>query len=119
MYALLENPHPAVHQNKDKWGMAGGLWDENRLIEALIGIINCRYSPTIPHEMVSIDEEIENDSTPSVHLDATQQTASVNKRKRRAPIQSFDDRFNDLMAFRAKYGNCDVSQHGEDPSLGN
>jgi hypothetical protein len=99
--------------------MAGGLCDENRLIEALIGIINCRYGPTIPHEMVSIDEEIEKDSTPSVHLDATQQTASVNKRKRRAPIQSFDDRFNDLMAFRAKYGNCDVSQHGEDPSLGN
>jgi hypothetical protein len=71
------------------------------------------------HEMVSSGEEIENDSirTSSVHLDAIQQT-SGNKRKRRAPMQSFDDRFNDLMAFRAKYGNCDVSCTGENASLG-
>jgi hypothetical protein len=70
-------------------------------------------------EKVSSGEEIENDSTctSSVHLDAIQRT-SGNKRKRRAPIQSFDDRFNDLMAFKAKYSHCDVSQHGEDPSLG-
>jgi hypothetical protein len=29
-----------------------------------------------------------------------------------------DWHFNDLMSFKAKYGNCNVSQHGEDPSLG-
>jgi hypothetical protein len=30
----------------------------------------------------------------------------------------FDYRFNDLMAFKAKYGHCDVSTRGEDASLG-
>ena len=71
------------------------------------------------HEMVSSDEKIENDSTctSSVHLDAIQQ-ASGHKRKRRAPNQSFDERLNDLMAFKVKYGHCDVSQHGENSSLG-
>jgi hypothetical protein len=68
-------------------------------------------------EMVSSDEEIENGSTSSVHLDAIQHK-SGNKRKRRAPKQSFDDRFNDLMAFKAKYGHCIVSYNGEDVSLG-
>jgi SOS response regulatory protein OraA/RecX len=71
-------------------------------------------------ETVSSDEEeIENCSscTSSVNLDAIQQT-SGNKRKRRAPQQSFDDRLNDLMAFKAKYGHCDVSQRGGDASLG-
>jgi hypothetical protein len=66
------------------------------------------------HEMVSSDEESENSySTPSaqVQVDAAQQK-SGNKRKRPAPIQSFDDRFNDLMAFKAKYGHCDASQTG-------
>ena len=55
--------------------------------------------------------------TPCVHLDAIQQS-SGNKKKIQAPIRSFDDRFNDLMAFRAKYGHCDVSQRGENASLG-
>ncbi len=70
-------------------------------------------------EILSSDEEIENDSTctSSVHLEAIQQT-SGNKRKRHAPIKSFDERFNDLMSFKAKYGHCDVSQRGEDASLG-
>ena len=70
-------------------------------------------------EILSSDEEIENDSTctSSVHLEAIQQT-SGNKRKRRAPKQSFDDRFNDLMSFKAKYGHCDASQTGENASLG-
>ena len=68
-------------------------------------------------EMISSDEEIENDSSPSVHLDAIQQT-SGNKRKRQAPAQSFDDRLNDLISFKAKYGHCDVSQRGEDAPLG-
>jgi len=68
-------------------------------------------------EMVSSDEEIQNDSSPSVHLDAIHQT-SGNKRKRQAPIQSFDDRLNDLMAFKAKYGHCDVSTRGNNASLG-
>jgi hypothetical protein len=66
------------------------------------------------HKMVSSDEESENSySTPSaqVQVDAAQQK-SGNKRKRPAPIQSFDDRFNDLMAFKAKYGHCDASQTG-------
>jgi hypothetical protein len=43
---------------------------------------------------------------------------SGNKRKRPVPIQSFDDRFNDLMAFKAKYGHCDVPQRGENASIG-
>jgi len=45
-------------------------------------------------------------------------TRKGTKRKRRAPVKSFDDRLNDLMAFKAKYGHCDVSHRGEDPSLG-
>ena len=86
------------------------------------------------HEMVSSDKESEIfSSTPSaqihilpyptgtlptrIHIDAVQQK-SGNKRKRRAPQQSFDDHFNDLMAFKAKYGHCDVSQRGEDAYLG-
>jgi hypothetical protein len=72
----------------------------------------------VPHEeMITRDEESENDSSSSVHLDAIQQI-SGNKRKRTAPTQSFDDHFNDLMAFKAKYGHCDASQCGEDASLG-
>ena len=89
-----------------------------------------RYHQQVQQEMaLSSDKDSKNDSTSSECVrvrvvDALQlfqhETVSLgNKRKRRAPIQSFDDRFNDLMAFRAKYGNCDVSQHGEDPSLGN
>jgi hypothetical protein len=71
----------------------------------------------IQHEMVS-NEGVENDSTSSpVDVDAIQQK-SGNKRKRRAPKQSFDDRFNELMAFKAKCGHCDVSQRDEDASLG-
>jgi hypothetical protein len=31
---------------------------------------------------------------------------------------AFNKRLNDLMAFKAKYGHCDVSQHGENASLG-
>jgi hypothetical protein len=69
------------------------------------------------HEIVSSDEENENDSTPSpAQVDAVQQK-SGNKRKRPAPIQSFDDRFNDLMAFKAKYGHCDASRSGENSTL--
>ena len=72
------------------------------------------------HEMVSSDEESEIDSSPSqaqLQVDAVQQTSGT-KRKRRAPKRSFDDRFIDLMAFKAKYGHCDVSHRGEDSSLG-
>ena len=72
------------------------------------------------HEMVSSDDESENDSTPSpaqADADAVQQK-SGNKRKRPVLIQSFDDRFNDLMAFKAKYGHCDVPQRGENASIG-
>ena len=29
----------------------------------------------------------------------------------------FDERFNDLMSFKAKYGHCDVSYPGDDVSL--
>jgi hypothetical protein len=32
--------------------------------------------------------------------------------------RTFDDRLNDLMAFKAKYGHCDVSTSGDDASLG-
>ena len=79
------------------------------------------------HEMVSSDKESENScSTPSpaqadadadADADAVQQK-SGNERKRREPIQSFDDRFNDLMAFKAKYGHCDVPRTGDYISLG-
>jgi hypothetical protein len=70
------------------------------------------------HEMVSSDEESENDPTPSpAQADAVQQK-SGNKRKRSAPKTSFDDRFYDLMAFKAKYGHCDASQTGDNASLG-
>jgi len=78
------------------------------------------------HEMVSSDEESENSySTPSaqvhvpvhVHVDAVQRK-SGNERKRPAPQQLYDDRFNDLMAFKAKYDHCDVPQTGENASLG-
>ena len=40
------------------------------------------------------------------------------QKKEREPMKTFDDRFNDLMAFKVKYGHCNVSQHGEDASLG-
>jgi len=30
----------------------------------------------------------------------------------------FDEHFNDLMAFKAQYGHCDVSRTGENASLG-
>ena len=33
-------------------------------------------------------------------------------------LRVFDDRFNDLMSFKKKYGHCNVSQRGEDASLG-
>ena len=33
-------------------------------------------------------------------------------------LSGFDERFIDLMAFKAKYGNCDVSKHVEDATLG-
>ena len=74
----------------------------------------------VPHEEMAFsseEEESENESSSSVHVDAIQQS-SGNKRKRSAPNHSFDDRFNDLMAFKAKYGHCDVSHRGEYPSLG-
>jgi hypothetical protein len=38
--------------------------------------------------------------------------------KKREPMKTFDERFNDLMSFKAKYGHCDVSERGEDASLG-
>ena len=37
---------------------------------------------------------------------------------RKVGSDNFDDRFNDLMAFKAKCGHCDVSQLGNDASLG-
>jgi hypothetical protein len=60
------------------------------------------------HEMVSSDKERENESTPSAQV----------QRKRPAPKQSFDDHFNDLLAFKAKYSHCDVPCIGENTSLG-
>jgi hypothetical protein len=88
-----------------------------------------RYHQQVQQEMaLSSDEDSKNDSTSSECVrvrvvDALQQfqheTVSLgNKRKRRAPRQSFDDRFNDLMAFKAKYGHCDVSCTGENAFLG-
>jgi hypothetical protein len=64
-------------------------------------------SRSFGEEMVaSAEAEIENESTSLVHLDAIQQTSGNNK--------SFDERMNDLMSFKAKYGHCDVStKYGE------
>ena len=64
-------------------------------------------------QLPSIDQERTTRLVPIA--DATRKGT---KRKRRAPVKSFDDRLNDLMAFKTKYGNCDVSHRGEDPSLG-
>ena len=70
-------------------------------------------------KMVSSDEENENDSTSSpAQVDAAVQQKSGNERKRPAPKQSVDDRYNDLMVFKAKYGHCDASQNGDNASLG-
>jgi hypothetical protein len=62
-------------------------------------------------EIPSINQE-------QTRLPIADATRKGTKRKRRAPVKSFDDRLNDLMAFKAKYGHCDVSRRGEDPSLG-
>jgi hypothetical protein len=72
------------------------------------------------HEMVSNDEDIDNavdSSSLRVHLDAIQQK-SGNKRKRTGPHQIFDERFNGLIAFKARYGHCDVPFTGDNTSLG-
>jgi hypothetical protein len=114
----------ASSKNKEPDSLGGG---KMALLQEAIDEVNSRSFGShhsvrhqqVPHEeMVASDEaEIENESTSSVHLDAIQQT-SGNKRKRHAPIKSFDERFNDLMSFKAKYGHCDVSKRGEDASLG-
>ena len=72
----------------------------------------------VPHEEMvsSSDEEIENDSSSPVHLDAVQQK-SGNERKRYVQ-SSFDAHFNKFLDFREKYGHCDASQIGENASLG-
>ena len=69
-----------------------------------------------------IHEESENSySTPSaqvrVRVDSVHQN-SGHERKRPAPIQSFDERFYKLLAFKKKYGHCYVPQSGEYVSLG-
>ena len=95
------------------------------LQEAIDGVSNRRSfgGHAVRHQQVQVssDEESENDcSTPSpspAQADAVQQK-SGNKRKRSAPKTSFDDRFYDLMAFKAKYGHCDASQTGDNASLG-
>jgi hypothetical protein len=100
------------------------------LQEAIDGVSNRRSfgGHAVQHQQVQVssDEESENDcSIPSpspaqADADAVQQK-SGNKRKRPALLRvkhSFDDRFTKLMAFKAKYGHCNVSQRGEDASLG-
>ena len=65
------------------------------------------------------EEESDNSySTPLAQVDVIQQKSGY-ERERPAPIQSaFDDRFNDLMSFKAKYGHFDVPRTGENASLG-
>jgi hypothetical protein len=92
------------------------------LLQEAIDEVNTRsFGSQVPHEeMISSDEKNDHGDSASspVDVDAIQQK-SGNKRKRRgAPKQSFDDRFNDLMAFKVTYGHCDVSQYGENSSLG-
>ena len=101
--------------------------EEDNDYESIDAINRCRFGghavhhQQVPHEemlLYSDKEESENDSTSSVHLDAIQHK-SGNKRKRQtAPKQSFENRLNDLMAFKAKNGHCDVSSIGENASLG-
>ena len=115
----------ASSNNKEPPAVLGG--EKMVLLQEAIDEVNSRsfgshavlrHQQVTNEEMVASDEEIKNYSTSSVHLDAIQHT-SGNKRKRRAPIQSFDERFNDLMSFKAKYGgHCDVPQNGENASLG-
>ena len=94
------------------------------LQEAIDGVSNRRSfgGHAVRHQQVQVssDEESEDDSSSSVHLDVMQQS-SGNKRKRPALLRvnhSFDDRLDDLMAFKDKCGHCDVSTLGENASLG-
>jgi len=109
------------------------------LLQEAIDAVNQQVVPGHEEMALSSHEESENDndsSTSSVHLDTVQEQfqdgmvssdeeiencsscTSGNKRKRRAPQQSFDDRFNDFMAFKAKNSHCDVPRTGENASLG-
>jgi hypothetical protein len=96
------------------------------LLQESIDAVNSRSfgGHAVQHQQVQVssDEESENDCStpPPAQADAVQQT-SGNKRKRSALLgvkHSFDDRFTKLMAFKAKYGHCDVSRTGENASLG-
>ena len=62
-------------------------------------------------EIPSINQE-------QTRLPIADATRKGTKRKRRAPVKSFDDRLNDLMSFKAKYGHCDVPCTGDNASLG-
>ena len=63
-------------------------------------------------------KKIQNNQTPNMNLsDANIQR--LNDAGFKLSVKGkFDNRFNDLMAFKAKYGHCDVPQRGENASIG-
>ena len=98
--------------------------EPNLLQEAVDGVNRRSFGGNaVLHQQVQVcsDEESDTDSTsPPAQVDAVQQK-SGNKRKRPALLRvqhSFDDRFTKLMAFKAKYGHCDVPGTGDNTSLG-
>ena len=65
-------------------------------------------------------KKIQNNQKPNIKLSDEQiqrLTDAGFKWSIRKANSGFDDRFNDLITFKAKYSHCNVS-HGEDPSLG-
>ena len=63
-------------------------------------------------------KKIKNNQKPSIKL-SDGQIRRLNDAGFKWSLNSgFDDHFNDLMSFKGKYGHCNVSQNGEDASLG-
>jgi hypothetical protein len=110
--------------NKTPVGEEKKMKEPNLLQEAVDGVNRRSFGGNaVLHQQVQVssDEESDTDSTsPPAQVDAVQQK-SGNKRKRPALLRvqhSFDDRFTKLMAFKAKYGHCDVPGTGDNTSLG-
>ena len=75
-------------------------------------------------EVRSSYKKIQNNQKPKMNL-SDEQIQRLNdagfkwcSQKEREHMKAFDDRFNDLMSFKAKYGHCDVPRTGENVSLG-
>jgi hypothetical protein len=69
-------------------------------------------------ELRSSYKKIQNNQKPKNKL-SDEQIQRLNDAEFKWCLQSkFENRFNDLMAFKAKYGHCDVPRNGENVSLG-